>query len=322
MGYKMKQQEASEFARELLDMLPDGSCTLVGIPRGGLATAYLMATHRKPDTTIRVRSVDDWTHDQMTEDLGCGEPVVLVDDIAVTGETLLRTRDQIRKAAGFTHYAVLVLKPGNEAGLPTPLVNATRVPQEDWVEFPWESREVGGKPEDAVRRLIEYLGDDPTREGLEDTPRRVLGFLDELRERRTEPVVVTVFPTEVDDLTVVSGVPFDSLCEHHMLPYSGVMHVGYIPNGQVLGLSKIPRGIAAIAAGLTIQEGLTHEVGRFVARVAGTESVAVVSTATHTCVTMRGPRVPGTEMVSSSMQGRFRADADLRAEFMSIVRSS
>ena len=317
MTTKISQVEAEELARKLLAliMMKDESqvITLVGIPRGGLVAAYLMKCQRFAGQTINVRSAADYDRALMVADSEQG-PVYLVDDITVTGETLKRVSGDFQLSG----YLSLLLKRGNEAGLPEPFHHADRVAEDEWVEFPWEANENSGKPEDAVRRLIEYLGDDPTREGVLDTPARVLRFYDELREGR-EPFNGTVFGSEADDLTIVAHVPFASLCEHHMLPYAGTMSVGYIPNGRVPGLSKIPRSIAMLSSGLTIQENLTREVGRLIGRMAGTESTAVVSRAIHSCVTMRGARVPGTEMVSSAMQGRFRNDSDLRSEFLSII---
>ena len=313
MTFSISQSEAERMALQLNTFTEGERTTLVGIPRGGLAVAYLMKAQRLPNRTIEIRSLDDWNSTAQLTDFGRGS-VYLVDDITVTGETLKRSSEGI----SFNGYLTMYLKRGSERGLPANLYHASSVPRDEWVTFPWETREREGKPEDAVRRLIEYLGDDPLREGLLETPRRVLSFYAELREAG-KSFEATVFESQVEDLTVVRGVPFASLCEHHMLPYAGTMDVGYIPHGKVLGLSKIPRAITMLASGLTIQEGLTAQVNDLIQKIAGVESVGVVSRAVHTCVTMRGPRAPGTEMISSAMQGRFRSDYDLRSEFLSII---
>lgn len=291
--------------------------TLIGVPRGGLVAAYAIASKRFPDQGIHVRSIDALSDDQLLADAAISD-VYLVDDIFVTGGTIKRELEK-RDASLFHGVLVLGFKQGAEREMPTNMKATYRWKQDEWVVFPWEYRELDGKPYDSVQRLIEYLGDDPTRPGLVDTPRRVLGYLDELKARRNAEVTATVFEMEqYDDLVVVRNIPFSSLCEHHMLPYHGTVDVGYLSSGTVLGLSKIPRAVDVIASGLTIQEGLTTMLAHAVSDMSKSEDIAVVSRATHTCVTMRGPRAPGTEMVASTMLGKFR-EGSLRAEFLSLI---
>lgn len=312
---KLSQAMVETFATHIANQLPD-SCTLVGIPRGGLAAAYLVASKRQVGQTILVRSADEprWLPlpDQGT---------VLIDDLVATGSTLVQEAERLDQR--IDAFAALVHKRiGDLPFQGQRLITGHSVPGDEWVEFPWESREQGGTPLDAVRRLIEYLGDDPTRDGLVGTPERVLRFYDELRAQREMDWNVTCFETTVDDLTIATGIPFASLCEHHMLPYEGTFAVGYLPEGEVLGLSKIPRAIQTLSAGLSIQEGLTAAVAEMVQKMTSTDDVAVISEAVHTCVTMRGPRSPGTRMVSSSMHGQFRKNQDLRNEFLAIARGA
>ena len=176
-----------------------------------------------------------------------------------------------------------------------------------------------GRPEDAVARLIEYIGDNPLRGAVQETPKRVLDYYDELRTQAADPVRVTTFPTDNEDLIVIRDIPVFGLCEHHMLPYYGVAHVGYIPHGQVIGMSKVPRLIAKMAAGLTIQERLTGDVAKVIQDATGSTNVGVVISAVHTCMVMRGAKAVGSETVTSAMHGLFRESVALRAEFLALA---
>jgi len=190
-----------------------------------------------------------------------------------------------------------------------------------WVTFPWEKADPDqGRPEDAVRRLIEYVGADPTTPELVETPRRVLKFLDELRERADGDFEATAFEIDHQDLVVVRTIPLYSLCPHHLLPFFGTAHVGYIPaRGRVLGLSKLARAVAKESAGLRTQEALTAAVADSIKQSAQTEDVAVVTKAVHSCMIMRGVKAFGSETITSSMLGEFRAQPALRAEFLSLT---
>lgn len=309
------EQLASRFVSE--------TTTLVGIPRGGITAAYAIASKRRPDQKIVVRSLDDWPQSQADIDLRIGD-VFLCDDIADSGRTLQQARETLAARGVYQpHIGNVTLGYKEHAdGTTDHRLSHTvhRWSSDQWVVFPWENE--GGQsagPLDSVRRLIEYVGDNPERPGLQETPRRVLAFYDELKERREAEFEVTTFETSIDDIVVVKDIPFSSLCEHHMLPYHGTMSAAYLADGTVLGLSKIPRAVTAVAAGLTMQEGVTAQVAKAIQDMAKTEDVAVVSRAIHTCVTMRGPKTPGTEMMASSMHGKFR-DSDMRAEFFGLIR--
>lgn len=306
-------------AVSLMERLPDKVC-LVGIPRGGLTFAYVLANSRRKDQSVLVRSADDWNSAQAETDRGAQRMVYLVDDIMVTGNTMNKVKDQHPEGT-FAGYVVLGVKQDeHDRQYPQPLTFEKSWKPDIWISFPWESREEGGAPLSAVTRLIEYLGDDPNREGLLETPRRVLGFYDELRERRNVNFAITNFEAEkFDDLVLVRDISFSSLCEHHMLPYHGTISIGYLAHGSVVGLSKLPRAVDALSAGLTMQETLTVAIADSTAEMAQTPDVGVVSKATHTCVTIRGPRAPGTEMISSTMTGKFREDSELRAEFLGLI---
>jgi GTP cyclohydrolase I len=183
------------------------------------------------------------------------------------------------------------------------------------------------KFDDGLVRLVEQvlgeLGEDPQREGLAGTPERVarsLRFLTEgyLLDAR-DAVGDALFEEDYDELVVVKDVPFYSLCEHHLLPFFGVAHVAYAPQGRVVGLSKIPRLVDVYAHRLQLQERMTRQVAEGLEDVTQPKGVGVVIEARHLCMEMRGVQKPG-ETVTSCMLGCFRSDARTRAEFLQLIR--
>ncbi len=184
------------------------------------------------------------------------------------------------------------------------------------------------KPGDPIAELVESLlaelGEDPDRQGLKATPDRVARSLRELTEGyrlRPEDVIAdALFDQEYDEMVVVKDVPFYSLCEHHMLPFFGHIHVGYLPRGRVVGLSKIPRLVEVFSHRLQIQEQLTRQVAEALNSALSPRGVGVVAEARHLCMEMRGVETPGGRMVTSCMLGVFRQDPRTRAEFLDLVR--
>ena len=177
----------------------------------------------------------------------------------------------------------------------------------------------------AVARLLEELGEDVTREGLVDTPRRVaesLRFLTEGYSMDAASIVGAAQFEEAayDDMVTVRGIGFFSLCEHHLLPFFGTVHVGYIPNGRVVGLSKVPRIVDAFAHRLQLQERLTRQIADSLQEVLEPRGVAVVIEARHMCIEMRGVEKQNAETVTSCMLGSFRDDPRTRQEFMETIR--
>ncbi len=177
---------------------------------------------------------------------------------------------------------------------------------------------------DLVDSLLVELGEDPDRQGLKSTPDRVSRALRELTDgyaTKPEDVVAgAIFDHDYDEMVVVKDVPFYSLCEHHLLPFFGQVHVGYLPKGKVIGLSKIPRLIEVFAHRLQIQEQLTNQVAEALNAAVVPRGVGVVVEARHLCMEMRGVETPGGRMITSCMLGTFRKDARTRAEFLDLVR--
>jgi GTP cyclohydrolase I len=182
----------------------------------------------------------------------------------------------------------------------------------------------GDQIPDLVESLLAELGEDPDRQGLRATPERVSRALRQLTDGygvMPEDVIKdAVFDQDYDEMVVVKDIPFYSLCEHHMLPFFGSCHVGYLPKGRVVGLSKIPRIVVAFAHRLQLQERLTKEIAEALNDAVAPKGVGVVVEARHLCMEMRGVQKPGGHMITSCMLGTFRRDARTRAEFLDLVR--
>ena len=173
----------------------------------------------------------------------------------------------------------------------------------------------------AVRLLIQSV-DDPDREGLQDTPMRVLKALKEMtRGYHDDPALILsrTFNEECDEMIVVSGISFTSLCEHHMLPFTGTADVGYIP-GKVVGLSKLARLVDCFAHRLQIQERMTAQIANAISQHLEPRGVAVVIKGTHACMSCRGVRKSGATMVTSAMHGIFKNNASARSEFLELCK--
>ena len=180
--------------------------------------------------------------------------------------------------------------------------------------------------EEAVRTLLRYAGDDVEREGLIDTPARVVRSYDEFfagyQDDAIEYLQRTFEETDgYDEMVVLRDIRVESHCEHHMLPIIGRAHVGYLPNNRVVGISKLARVVDAYAKRLQVQEKMTAQIASCIDSVLRPKGVAVVIDAAHQCMTMRGVHKPGVSMVTSHMIGAFRDDATTRREFLNIISS-
>jgi GTP cyclohydrolase I len=176
--------------------------------------------------------------------------------------------------------------------------------------------------ENAVREILAAVGEDPNREGLLETPARVARMYAELFSGlHDEPRVhlQKVFTEKYDEVVVVRDISFNSMCEHHLLPFMGKAHIGYIPNGKVLGLSKLARVVESISHRPQVQERMTEEIASLMESELDAKAVGVVVEATHSCMTMRGVRKPGSLCVTSAMKGLFRTNPSSRAEIMQLI---
>lgn len=267
--------------------------TVYGIPRGGLVPAALVAG------MIGVPMI--------------GNPhpsTLIIDDLVDSGRTLGRFDG--------LHVDALFRKPHAPEHLAPCAVR-----REGWLVFPWETGEASG-PVDAVVRLIEFIGEDPQRAGLVDTPDRVIRAFGEMTEGYkvdVEGLLTRTFEDRCDEMVVVRDIEFTSLCEHHLLPFTGTAAVGYVPKDRVVGLSKLARLVDAYARRLQVQERMTVQIAEAIETYLDPLGVGVVVAARHSCMGCRGVRKPSAEMVTSSMLGVFRGKPEARTEFLTFVQA-
>jgi GTP cyclohydrolase I len=273
-----------------------------GVPRGGAIVAGLLASR----WSWRVLDAPE---------RGC----LVVDDLVDSGRTLARYAGPAFVGAdgAFTcDVDALVRKPHAPAAL------APRAPEANygWVEFPWEGGETG--PEDAVVRLLEHVGEDPTREGILDTPRRVTKALREMTSGYAQDpgeILSRTFDAHgYDQMVVLKGIAFTSLCEHHMLPFTGEAVVGYVPGERVVGLSKLARLVECFARRLQIQERMTVEIRDAIDRHLAPKGTGVIVRAHHGCMSCRGVRLSSTQMITSALSGIVKERPEARAELLAL----
>src|SRR5918999_112372 len=178
--------------------------------------------------------------------------------------------------------------------------------------------------QDIIRQLLGAIGEDPSREGLLDTPKRVEKALSFLTGGYAEDVDAmlnnALFSVDYNEMVIVRDIDFYSLCEHHLLPFFGKCHVAYIPQGRVLGLSKIPRLVDIFARRLQVQERLTNQIAETLRQKVDPLGVAVVMEATHLCMSMRGVEKQNSVALTSAMLGAFRENARTRSEFLDLIQ--
>lgn len=267
------------------------TCSRVyGVPRGGAIVAGLLEA-RYPET---------W---EVATTPGSAD--VVVDDIIDSGATLKRHRQY-----GIPMRALVdKLGESNDAKL-------------GWVVFPWEERDDGADIADTVVRQLEYVGEDPKREGLVDTPRRYIKALKEFTTGYADDPkkhLERTFDAEgYDQVVIVSPIEFVSMCEHHILPFIGSVHFAYLPSERIVGLSKIARAVRAVSRRLQVQERMTQQLANAFNDAVKPRGVAVVVKGEHSCMALRGIESRST-MTTSIMHGFFRDDAPARAEVLALM---
>lgn len=176
--------------------------------------------------------------------------------------------------------------------------------------------------ERAVREILAAIGEDPDREGLRETPGRVARMYAEMFAGLHEDPrdhLRKFFTEQYDEMVLVRDIDFTSMCEHHLLPFSGKAHIGYIPKGRVVGLSKLARVVEVVSKRPQVQERMTETIANLLIEELGVKGVAVVLEATHSCMTIRGVRKPGSLCVTSAMKGLFRSNLSSRSEVISLI---
>lgn len=300
-----KQVLRWEDARRLAVQLADrwkgcGVRSVHGVPRGGAVVAAWVA-YVLGVPQVGVHEVDAGT--------------LVVDDIVDSGATRARYPDNSFDALIWRADAAEASTELGHHELPT---------SDMWVVFPWEEGTVDETgPGDAVVRILEHIGEDPNREGLADTPKRVLkAFTEMTTGYHLDPATIlerTFDVGDADELVVVRGIPFHSLCEHHLLSFTGTATVGYLPVDRVVGLSKIPRLVDCFARRLQVQERMTRQIADALVEHLGVETVGVVVRGQHSCMSCRGVG-KSAEMITSRLTGLLRDDPAARAEFMGLER--
>jgi len=177
--------------------------------------------------------------------------------------------------------------------------------------------------EEAVLSILEAIGEDPKREGLVDTPRRIAEMYSELfmgLDLDPKAELTVSYEEGHHEMVILRDIPFYSMCEHHLLPFYGLVHIGYIPKGSVIGMSKLARAVEVLSRRPQIQERLTTQIAEAILQALNPDGVAVVIQAEHMCMTLRGVKKPGSNVITSATRGLFRSKAATRAEFLSLVQ--
>lgn len=272
------------------------SLSVHGIPRGGVPIAYLFKAVSERHVKFSVQIVDD------PEDAD-----LFLDDVFDTGATSDRYAEKYGKP-------VLAAFNKKEAG------------ERQWLVFPWEAKDEDDdeSAHDIVTRMLQRIGEDPTREGLLETPGRVVKAWDTwFAGYDQDPLeVLKVFEDGaegVDEMVLETDIPVYSHCEHHVAPIFGVAHVCYIPNGHVVGLSKLVRLVDVFARRLQVQERLTNQIADALAKGLNAKGVGVVLQCRHMCMESRGVKSSGVVTTSSALRGALKEEHDARAEFLSLI---
>lgn len=200
-----------------------------------------------------------------------------------------------------------------------------RSEHKEWVELPWEETDPTADLEDTVKRQLQWIGEDCKRDGLIETPKRVLKALKEMTvgyKENPEEILSKTFDVKHDDLIILKNISFTSLCEHHILPFTGKATVGYLPGKKIVGLSKLARLVLAHAKRLQVQERLTQSIAEDIERYLNPRGTAVVINAIHNCMVCRGLEMSGASMITSAMMGEFRTNIPLRAELLALINTT
>lgn len=264
-----------------------------GIPRGGIYPAMMIAGLLLHENYVSI-----------TDDPARAN--IFIDDIIDSGETKRRYEKQFPNVP---FYALINKRDEKWNG--------------KWISFPWERMSNDDGPVENVRRLIEYIGDDPNREGLKETPQRVIRSYETIYggyKQKPEDILKVFEEDSSDELVILKDIFFYSTCEHHLLPFSGKAHIGYIPDKRVIGISKLARILEIYTRRLQIQERIGQQVTETLMTLLKPKGAACVLEATHGCMTCRGVQKQGSVMVTSSLRGVFLDQVQTRNEFLSMIR--
>jgi len=277
---KLTRQDVED-ALMLSFPMTDGKTKVYGVPRGGWNIAMLIEHLKLGKQVFSIEEAD-----------------IIVDDVIDSGQT----RAKFDGKEFYTPYE--------------------KLDNNEWIEFPWEERcEIDA--EDTITRMIEHIGEDPKRPGLLETPARVIRSWKELYagyEQNPEDVLNKLFDSDANQIVLCKDIEFYSTCEHHLIPFFGKAHVGYIPSGKVVGLSKLARLVDVYARRLQIQEQLSNQVADAIEKhVPGCKGIGVVIEAKHLCMCARGVAKQSSYMKTSALRGMILDDSKVRKEFFDLL---
>jgi GTP cyclohydrolase I len=298
MAIKLTDSQIDQYCLKLADKINRKGQTYEGIfpiPMGGYPVAIKLS-----------KLLDIPIVDYMN-------PIVLiVDDLIDSGRTLSKYPDDC-------DTAVLFAK--NKKYLE---VNYYAETLNDWIVFPWETlKEENADIKDHIIRILEYIGEDTDREGLKDTPKRIIKSWEKLYGgyKQDPKKLLTTFktPNNYDEMIILKDIEFYSTCEHHMLNFSGFAHIAYIPNDKVIGVSKLARLLEIYARRLQIQERLTKQITDFLMNELNAKGAGCILEAQHLCTSARGIEKQKSKMITSSLDGVFRKKPEVRMEFLNLI---
>lgn len=291
--------------------LPDKP-RVFGIPRGGLVPALLLA---------------DALGGRVVESLYQAD--IIMDDLVDSGRTMKKAYDTAFKVQQQTVVTAALYRKYMTAISADTITSDTVLGKDTWLVFPWERPAEGEdvSQHDIVVRMLQSIGEDVERPGLLETPSRVVKSWDTFfGGYKAKPEdIIKLFEDgakDVDEMVLLTDIPVMSHCEHHMVPFIGVAHVAYIPNGKIIGLSKIPKLVDVFARRLQVQERLTNQIADAMMEHMAPHGVGVVIKAQHFCMTTRGVKTPGVWTTTSAVRGYFKDKPETRAEFLGLLPRS
>lgn len=292
---------AHRLAEELVSVTEPGKRSVYPVPRGGVS-ALLALTSSFPGRLFTVA-----TTPQSAD--------IILDDLVDSGRTMKHYRSLNRGAVLAALYTKR--KGGGE-------VFAEQTPPDEWLIFPWESQAQYGA-DDIVTRLLQFIGEDVEREGLKETPARVVkAWKSWFEGYKLDPKSVLKSFEDggegYDEMLVQRNIPVYSHCEHHLAPFFGVAHIGYIPSGRIVGLSKLSRLVDVFARRLQVQERLTAQIADALSEALEAKAVGVVLECRHMCMESRGVQRSGTTTTTSALRGLLKDSPQARAEFLSLLQ--
>lgn len=291
---------AADVAAHIKNMFPTTRCLkMFPVPNGGIPAAQAVQN-------VMIRKYPTYEL-ELTDSLV--EADLIIDDIVDTGRTKGRILSTVSATGAFKPFYSLITKDLDAKG--------------KWVSFPWERMQNKSGPEDNITRLLQYIGEDPKREGLLDTPKRVVKAFNELYSgyKQDPTKLLTTFGHDgYDEMVVLKDVEFVSSCEHHMLPFIGKATIAYLPDGKVIGISKLARMFEIYCRRLQIQERLCQQVTSALDTHLKPKGSACLISAQHMCMVCRGVKKQNSIMITSSLTGLFKEDAKARSEFLDLAR--